>query len=326
MNRLSINSLVAALLLLAAVVSHSADVTTLWMADEADGHLWSFTDYTQPASNAYDWGELRWFDGSVWQSIPGGTERNIEGMAVTASGFAYFSVNRSLGSDLDPVLLSVDLAAIPMGASIIEMQTIGTIRTSGGTASSLSVEALAFHQPTGQLYAVAGETGSTADRLYSIDKTTGIYTDMGAVTGQGETLAHFDGLEFIGSSLFAYDNDDNHLYQLNYSGSGAIISAVIDNDVSDGIGSSDIEGLIYDPDTNRLIAVDNSGNHALHHITLDNGNNSTISSFVGGGSPISSSADFEGGVFFARAVPEPSSLLLAGVSAMLAMLRRGGRA
>lgn len=325
MKPLSAHRIACLWLLLAAPVSLSAQTTTLWMADEAHGHLWSFYDYSQPAANAYDWGELQWFDGSAWQSFPGGTEKNIEGMAVTASGFAYFSVNRTLGSTFEPVLLSVDLAAIPTGASTIQMQTIGTIRTSGGTASPLSVEALALHTASGQLYAVAGETGATTDRLYSIDKNTGIFTDMGAIDGQGESLDHFDGLEFIGNSLFAYDNDDNHLYQLNYSGSGAIISAVTDNDVGDGLGSTDIEGLIYDPDTNRLLAVDNSGQHALHHITLSNGSNSTVSSFVGGGSPIPSDADFEGGVFFARTVPEPSSLLLAGCSAVLAMLRRSRR-
>lgn len=309
---------VAGLLTAVGSMLHAQTLTTLWMADETNGRLWAFTDYSAPSTTtAFDWGELQWFDGSAWQPFPGGTEKNIEGMAVTAAGFAYFSVNRTLGSTTLPVLMSVDLAGLVWGTGTVQLQTIGTIRDTGGTPSALDVEALAYHQASGTLYGLRGDTGSGIDSLIQIDTATGIYTDLGQVTGLGQSLTHFDGLEFIGSSLYAYDNDDNHLYQINYSGSGALISAVIDNDVGDGLGSTDIEGLVYDPLTGRLLAIDNSGNHAIHHITLDNGNNSTVSTFVGGTSPIPSNADFEGGAFFVREVPEPSGALLVACAGLL---------
>jgi hypothetical protein len=325
----------------------------VWIAEEFEGRLWGVTNYdTDAKNNLYDFGQFKTeVSPGNWQPLPlNGGERNIEAMAAnTQTGLAYFSINQTVNGVSSPVLATYDLNNATYGGEV-RLNIVGSFQDASGVLSPRDIEGLAYNPLDGFLYSVAGEPGSSVDNLYRIDPVTGIYTDLGPATSGGatptESLTYFDGLEFVGSKLYGLDNDDLKLYELNYSGSGAIITSVVHNNIesiaghSAGAGNLDtnVESLFYDYVNNRLVGIDSDDNVSsnqgqqefyVYDLSGASGVNGNLGSYMGGtalspgASLMPADSDPEGSVYFPRVVtiPEPSSALLALLGAF-GMVRR----
>ena len=143
---------------------------------------------------------------------------------------------------------------------------------------------MAFHPTTGALYALRDVGSGGTDHLLIIDKSTGaVITDVGALTGSGQTVGSGGDLAFDPSGkLYVTDMTDDHLYQINPA-NGTII-ALIDNNEAGGLGvsSSNIrfEGLAWDSENNKLIGTDDDSG-LFARLTLENSNNVSFGSVSG---------------------------------------------
>jgi hypothetical protein len=346
-------------LMLAGLGSAGATVQIqVWIAEEFEGKLWGISNYdTDAKNNTYDFGQFKTQDGAGnWNALPvNGGERNIEAMAVNqATGEAYFSINQTIvgpsGNFTTPVLARFNLNNAVFGGEV-RLTIVNTFQNSLGVTSPREIEGLAYNPIDGQLYGVAGEPGGAVDNLYRIDPATGIYTDLGPATGTvngiAESLTYFDGLEFIGNTLYGLDNDDFKLYTLNYSGSGSIISGIVHNNIENISGHSagagnlqtNVESLFYDNINNRLVGIDsddsfssNQGQQELYVYDLSgtNGANGNLGSYMNGpslatgASNMPANADPEGSAFYpiTITIPEPTAVALAALGALTGLRRR----
>ena len=167
---------------------------------------------------------------------------------------------------------------------------------------------LAFHPQTGILY---GAQTAGADRLYTIDTTTGQATIIGTIIDSGDISAlAFD----ADGSLWALDTSFNQsLYRLDPS-TGSILSTI----AIDGDYLGNTAGMAFEPDTGLLwVASNNLVNNANRFYQL-----STESGLL---RPMGMTG-LPGGLSGLQFIPEPttlSMLLMAGVA--LSLRRRALR-
>ncbi|NNE92239.1 MAG: PEP-CTERM sorting domain-containing protein [Verrucomicrobiales bacterium] len=285
---------------------------TYWALDEEESNrIYGWTNYAD-SGTLDDYGLFEYDDGTGYKIFPLNT-RDIEAMAVSNSNIGYLL-------DQTNALFSYDFSGLTVGtANRYQLTTISLDIGLGG-------EALTYNPFDGFLYlgAVVGaatKTDTTADEIYRIDPATGDTFLVGTASGLGETLGYTDGIEFDSSgNLFAYDQNDAHLYRLSLS-NGTILE-VVDNNVGGGLSSGhDVETLSWDSTNNRMIGIDN-GNQEIIEISLANGGNSVLSEF---NSILGSGVDFEGSGMQST-VPEPSSAILLLGALSLFLFRRVRRA
>ncbi len=226
---------------------------TLWGVNQADGRLFSVQNYTRPAATTTVYGPLQYDNAGT----PANVGNGIQGMAIDASGFAYFACNKALGGYGGPVLLKFNLAGA--SATSPNVATVAGQINVGGNVFGLAID-----PTTDALYALRNA------RLYTIDKTTGArISNLGTVSGSGYSLGTGADLAFDGSgSLYVIDAGDDHLYQVNKN--TAAITALLDRDTGAPTGGD--RGLAWDHVRGRLVAS-NVSQGALKHLTIGNGSN-----------------------------------------------------
>ena len=172
------------------------------------------------------------------------------------------------------------------------------------TGAPVKITSLAFNSTTGAMFGTTSSFYSgEADRLYSINPSTGSSTPIGAAVGFTNVFAlGFDS----GGKLFGVSNDTHQLLDIStVTGAGALVGPVAPASIFD---------IATRPEDGVTFAVDAFTNQ-LYKLDLTTGGTTLVGTHT---SPTHNMV----GLAFGPAVPEPATFALFGIGAVLATLRR----
>ena len=252
------------------------DGAVLWGIESDAGFLFSISDYNNAFSTFTNMGAFVWNNNGTLESLL----QDIEAFDIGPDGTVYMAYNHDLGSTIEPVLLTYDLANAQAGGTNV-VNIVGTIGVTFDHVGD-NITGLSYHPETGSMYALLQDDDSNIyDRLFRIDPSTGAvlqdYGEIkGTINGVLEKVRTGEEMDFgSGGRLYVADNDDDELYEVDPD-TGDIV-AVVDKDMEGGTTHTSVkfEGMAYDFINDKLLGTDD--NHdILVRFALEDGNNTVL--------------------------------------------------
>jgi len=249
---------------------------SLWAVDENTGRLAEFVNWNLPNVSARAYPAIRYLSNGVTTSFP--TANNIESLAITGSGTAYFVRNEPTlinGVTYKRPLFTFETSALtwsgvsgttPVATFAGDLElALSVLGPVGEVAEADEITGLTIG-PDQRLYLLYNEGNETTTdylvRINSFSQAGGALNNVsiiGALTGAGDTVANGQDMVFHGASLFVTDDADDEVYTVDYA--TAAITGVNSNDPA-----AKYEGLAAFAATGELVGAnaDSGTPEALH--------------------------------------------------------------
>jgi len=246
----------------------------------------------------------------------GGTLWNVNTTTGTTTSIAATGLTTLDGIAFSPGGTLWGLNQANLGLYTINQSTGASNFVTTVTGLNALIEGDIAFSSSGTLYAVYDVLASGAEDLFSINTSTGMATDIGAIipfviAGNDLSAMAFD----ASGNLWVYDDDALKLYTVNTS-TGAILTSVnvTVNGMSQFTGS--VAGMSFNPANGTLYLATGEGTTNLY----------TVNTTTGALSLVGSTGENISGLAFTPAVggtPEPAAFgfVLAGACIMAAFRR-----
>ena len=212
---------------------------SLWGISTTNARLGEFVNWNLPNASARNYGAVRYLSGGVITSFSSGAG-NIESLAITQSGTAYFVRNEPTvigGVTYKRPLFSFETSTlnwsasptVPVASFIGDLEpalsVLGAVLDTADTDEVLGLSV----GPDQRLWAIYNRGNSAAtDYLLRLNSfSTGANAALnnvsiiGALNGSGKSVTFGQDLVFSGGTLYVSDDADDEIYTVDYT-SGAI--------------------------------------------------------------------------------------------------------